>query len=80
MPFPFHGPRLPTLAALMGAALLSACATPTALEDPATKKPRQYLTGSRLPAGTSSQIVRTVEGGSAHESLRSQPNPGRPGF
>lgn len=77
--------RLATLSGLGLAALLSACATAqpepaattAAAEQP--KKQRQYVTGSRLPASDSTQIVRGISGGSAHESLRSQPNPGRPG-
>ena len=77
---------LRTLAALAAAAgLLSACGTPpqqpaveTAQQTPA-KSEKRVTTGSRLPAGDSTQIVRTISGSSANETMRSQPNPGRPG-
>ncbi len=76
--------RLAACCGLLLATLLSACATaqpPSTAAPAATEQPkkRQYVTGSRLPASESTQIVRSIEGGSAHESMRSQPNPGRPG-
>ncbi len=82
----FHNPtfRLLALTAAAAACLLSACATaePQAMasaDQEAAKKPRQYVTGSRIPSGNSPQIVRSISGSSANETLRSQPNPGRPG-
>lgn len=79
--------RLIAMSSLCGAAsLLAACGTPPAqppgavAEQAAAKPERRYTTGSRLPANSSTQIVRSIGGDSAHETLRSQPNPGRPGF
>ena len=75
--------RLSSLAGLAAAALLmSACTTPPPQQPPvqAAEKPeKRVTTGSRLPAGDSTQIVRSISGSSANETLRSQPNPGRPG-
>lgn len=79
--------RLSSLAGLAAAALLmSACTTPPpqqppvqAAEQTAAKPEKRVTTGSRLPAGDSTQIVRSISGSSANETLRSQPNPGRPG-
>ncbi len=76
--------RLLALTAAAAAAFLSACATAepqtvASADEQSAKKPRQYVTGSRIPSSNSPQIVRSISGSSANETLRSQPNPGRPG-
>lgn len=78
--------RLGSLAGLSVVLLLSACAAPQAqapqaqASDASQRKPeKRLLTGSRIPANDSTQIVRSISGSSADETLRNQPNPGRPG-